>query len=413
VIRDHFAELVTGLEARLADAGPGEPVARKTFALEAAQLGLRLFSGEAPVAWCGVLAPFDLLHAVGFEPCFVEFVGATLAGNGAAPPLLQLAEAEGADPTSCSFHRTALGAVASGLIPTPEVVIATSAPCTGGLAVVEELARRLRRPLFVLNVPHSRHQAAVEYLAEQLHDLVGFLAEVTGRSLHPGRLREVVELTNRARHAMVEIDRLTRHVPSPARPRDLVNFALVVSLLLGREAGVRVTGAYRDELERRARDRSPGLQGERLRVLWLQNRIQFRSPVEPLLEELGVAVAVDELNPVTWPPIDPEDPFPGFARRMLSTPLVGGLAHRLDHVVRLARGYRVDGAVNPCHWGCRQGSGARGLVDRALREAGFPVLNLEVDCVDQRTFAEGQVRTRIEAFVEMLAERRPARELEA
>ena len=25
---------------------------------------------------------------------------------------------------------------------------------------------------------------------------------------------------------------------------------------------------------------------------------------------------------------------------------------------RLAENYRIDGAINPCHWGCRQGTGA-------------------------------------------------------
>jgi benzoyl-CoA reductase/2-hydroxyglutaryl-CoA dehydratase subunit BcrC/BadD/HgdB len=36
-------------------------------------------------------------------------------------------------------------------------------------------------------------------------------------------------------------------------------------------------------------------------------------------------------------------------------------------------------------------------------------LNLEVDCVDKRNFAEGQLRTRVEAFIEMLESRpRPA-----
>ncbi len=30
------------------------------------------------------------------------------------------------------------------------------------------------------------------------------------------------------------------------------------------------------------------------------------------------------------------------------------------------------------------------------------VLNLEVDCIDQRNFSEGQLKTRLEAFVEML-----------
>jgi len=44
-------------------------------------------------------------------------------------------------------------------------------------------------------------------------------------------------------------------------------------------------------------------------------------------------------------------------------------------------------------------------VGQGLKAIGVPVLNLEVDCVDPRNFAEGQLRTRIEAFTEMLAER--------
>ena len=68
--------------------------------------------------------------------------------------------------------------------------------------------------------------------------------------------------------------------------------------------------------------------------------------------------------------------------------------------------FGVHGAINPCNWGCRQGAGARGLIERALGDAGVPVLNLEVDCVDPRSFSEGQLRTRVEAFVEMLSARR-------
>ena len=52
-----------------------------------------------------------------------------------------------------------------------------------------------------------------------------------------------------------------------------------------------------------------------------------------------------------------------------------------------------------------ENSGARGLISDGLKEIGVPVLNLEVDCVDKRNFAEGQLRTRIEAFVEMLESR--------
>ena len=77
-------------------------------------------------------------------------------------------------------------------------------------------------------------------------------------------------------------------------------------------------------------------------------------------------------------------------------------SERVEIRRRMARDFRVDGAINPCHWGCRQGTGARGIISEGLKDIGVPVLNLEVDCVDDRNFSEGQLRTRLEAFAEML-----------
>ena len=150
----------------------------------------------------------------------------------------------------------------------------------------------------------------------------------------------------------------------------------------------------------------PGVPDEKLRLLWIQNRIQFNNPLVEMLEKEYQANTVsDELNDIYWDPLDPDDPYTGMARRAISIPLNGGIQGRIKHLQKLARNYKLDGAINPCNWGCRQGSGARGLISDGLKEIGLPVLNLEVDCVDKRNFAEGQLRTRLEAFVEMLESR--------
>ena len=124
-----------------------------------------------------------------------------------------------------------------------------------------------------------------------------------------------------------------------------------------------------------------------------------------LEKEYQTNIVSDELNDIYWDPIDPDDPYTGMARRAIAKPLNVNMQRRVYHLQKLARDYQLDGAINPCHWGCRQGTGARGLISEGLKEIGVPVLNLEVDCMDTRNFAEGQLRTRIEAFVEMLENR--------
>jgi benzoyl-CoA reductase/2-hydroxyglutaryl-CoA dehydratase subunit BcrC/BadD/HgdB len=401
MMQPYFENLAASLDARIRS-GVDEVVARKVFAREVARLGTRLFSGGHTVAWCGVVAPFDVLNAMGVTSCFVEFVGAVLASTGGVEPMLELAEEEGYSPDSCGYHRAVTGATLRGMMPRPDFLIATSAPCTGGLAAIQNLARHFERDLFVLHIPHHDGPEAVAFLAEQLREMTRFVAEHTGHPLEEDRLREAVETTNHIRDLLVETMELAKSVPTPIRKRDLVNFGITMALLLGTEAGAEVARTYRDEFAAKVRDGIAGTPGEQVRLMWLQNRIQFRHPLEKLLtEDLHTAV-FDELNDITWDPIDPVDPFPGIARRILSTPLVGAADRRVRNLQHLARAYRVDGAINPCNWGCRQGSGSRGLVEAGLDAIGVPVLNLEVDCVDPRSFAEGQLRTRLEAFVEMI-----------
>jgi benzoyl-CoA reductase/2-hydroxyglutaryl-CoA dehydratase subunit BcrC/BadD/HgdB len=408
MMQAYFENIVQGLEAKLRS-GAGDGGARRQLTLEIARLGMRLFSGKDRVAWCGVLAPFDLLNAMGVTSCFVEFVGAALASSGAAASPLQEAEQAGYATDGCGYHRIVTGATLQGIMPDPDFLIATSAPCTGGLAAIENLARQFRKDLFVIHVPQDRGEAGVAYLADQYRAMTEFVAAHTGEPLDPERLRVVIESVNRVREILLDVYKHARAVPSPARRRDLVNFGILLPLLFGTEAAVRVAEAYRDTFARRANAGVGGLPGERVRLLWVQNRIQFRNPVDEWLEQqYGAAIVIDELNDIDWEPIDPDDPYRGLAQRALSIPLTGAAAPRVRNLQRLAQLYRVDGAINPCHWGCRQGTGIRGLLDMGLREVGVPVLNLEVDCVDERNFAAGQVRTRIEAFMEMLLNQRAA-----
>jgi len=398
----YFQMLESRIDAKIRKT-PDKPNARRKFALEIAKLGIRLYSGEHRVAWCGVVAPFDMLSAMNVTSCFVEFVGAMLAATGNVGMFLEESEHAGFGADTCGYHRAVIGAALKGLMPVPDVMIATTCPCTGGLAAMENLARMFNKELFVLDVPSSDTPESVHYLANQYKDMIRFIGSRTGESLDEGKLRKAIEKSNRARELMVEVYRLAENVPSPSNGRSLANFGIVMALFLGTDAGIQIAQAYRDEFEEMIRNGQSGVPEEKVRLLWLQNRIQFKNPLIKMLEqEYQASIVIDELNDITWEAIDTADPFTGIAKRTITMPLNGEINRRLNHVRHLSKAYKIDGAINPCHWGCRQGTGARGLIQAGLKELGIPVVNLEVDCVDTRNFAEGQLRTRLEAFMEML-----------
>ncbi|MBT8372221.1 MAG: 2-hydroxyacyl-CoA dehydratase family protein, partial [Deltaproteobacteria bacterium] len=360
MMKEYFQNLVSGIEASLAEK-PESKSPRKVYTLELARLGQRLYSETHPVAWCGVVAPFDLLAAMGITSCFVEFIGAMLSATGTVETFLEEAEQAGYAGDTCGYHRSVIGAAQKGLMPEPEFLIGTTCPCTGGLAAMENLAHYFKKDLFVLNVPQAETPEGVRYLTDQIRDMVQFVSQHTGKSLDKDRLQEAIANSNQAREIMLEIYGLARQVPSPATARELSNFGIVMPLFFGTPAAVHLAQTFRDEFLARSENGTAGIPDERLRLMWIQNRIQFKNPFISVLEnDYHAAVVIDELNDVTWDFIDPNKPYEGLANRIISIPFNGEVRHRIGHLQKLARNYRIDGAINPCHWGCRQGTGARG-----------------------------------------------------
>ena len=72
---------------------------------------------------------------------------------------------------------------------------------------------------------------------------------------------------------------------------------------------------------------------------------------------------------------------------------------RIDDIIRLAKEYKVDGVIDVNLKFCSLYDTEGYAVEKALKEAGIPVLGIETDYVDSD--AE-QLRTRISAFLEML-----------
>jgi benzoyl-CoA reductase/2-hydroxyglutaryl-CoA dehydratase subunit BcrC/BadD/HgdB len=117
---------------------------------------------------------------------------------------------------------------------------------------------------------------------------------------------------------------------------------------------------------------------------------------------LGAAIAFEETSFVWWDTLDEEQPLRSLARKMLANYYNGPVERRVDMALRHITRYQCVGAVHFSHWGCRQSSGALHVLRGRLRREGVPLLVLDGDCVDPTNLQMGPLRTRVEAFVEML-----------
>ncbi len=399
MLETYFAQLEEGLKKKL----ERKTTARRKFIYEISRIGGKMFDDNLSSAWTTVFVPFEILNAMGVAGNFIEFVGAMMAGAGIGRQYLEKAEAAGYSTDSCAYHRTIVGAALEGIMPEPDLLIGASCPCDGGIKVLKRIGEIYKKDVFVINTPYEYTPESLDYLVNQFKAMIDFIKERTGRDIDFDLLRQSIRNNNKAREYLVEALELCKNVPSPASSNDWKNFIMFV-LLAGSEPAIEVARIYRDEFKEKVGKGLAGLADEKYRLLWIQNRIQFKNNLINILEsKFGANVVIDELNYIYWEPMDEEgDPLRALAIRQITHPIIGNIDRRLDVLAMLGREYKCHGAINPAHWGCRQSGGARYMFKEALREVDVPVIHLDVDCVDERNFSEGQIITRLEAFMEML-----------
>lgn len=401
ILKQYFFQLEDALKKKL----ELKLTPRRKFIYEIARIGTRIFDENWSNGWTTVFVPYEILNSMNVSGMFVEFFGAMLSGAGLSRKYFEIAESKGYSTDSCSYHRTIIGAAMDGLIPEPDVLIGASIPCNGGVKALKRIGEIFNKEVFILNIPIEVTSKSIDYLVDQYEQMIDYIEENTEHKLNYHKLKQSIKYNNQARDHLIEVNNLCKNVPSPSISNDLKNFIMYI-LLLGTKEGVEVAKNYRDEFQYRIDHKFFGLPKEKYRLLWIQNRIQFKTDLINTLEErFGANVVIDELNHIWWDELDESDPLRSLAYRMMTHPLVGPVDRRLKILTQLAKEYRVNGAINPAHWGCRQSGGARVLFKEALQKVGVPLIHLDVDCVDERNYSHGQILTRLEAFMEMLTAR--------
>ena len=102
--------------------------------------------------------------------------------------------------------------------------------------------------------------------------------------------------------------------------------------------------------------------------------------------------------------MDPSDPLKALARKMIRNIYNGPFTRKVDAIEKMVTQLEPDGVVEFCHWGCKQSSGGVMLLKDRMRAIHMPMLVLDGDAIDRRGCQPEQIRTRFEAFLELLGE---------
>jgi len=363
-------------------------------------------SPDTRSAWTSVLFPTEILHAFHIYPITLEVIAGEFSSLGLSPIFLNKAESMDVPPTMCSFHRILMGVSKSGILCAPDVVGATSLLCDGNVKTFAEVAREQRVPFLFIDVPYEESDEGIAYVKEQLGGALRTLTELTGVKNYKSKFHEVVENVNRAfsmQRRIYELQKVSRKNLFLAY--EIANFAFTNHFLLGRRELLRMLEKRRKGMTSKGghnRFYSSRFTSEKARrLMWLHIVPQYDTPIWRIIDNGETArVVCDEYSTVLYENYDLSDPLGSIARRLINHPSNGPIEKRIDHIIRVARDFRVDGIIHYSSWGCHQASGNVHILERELEAAGFRFLNLNGDAADSRNSSVEQHRTRIEAFLE-------------
>ena len=343
-----------------------------------------------------LFTPCEMLQVLGLYPYSCEGLGCFLSGAWAERSFLEYAESEGLPETFCSYHKIFIGAAERGLMPRPRFVISTTLACDANLLTFRRLAEFYQVPHLVLDIPYGQDEDAVAYVAEQLRGMRRFLEEHTGRRVDEDALRAAVARSRRS------MDGFRRYMDLRADKQILGDLtgemfsAFTLHTLLGTEETERYVHACIQLAEK-----APPASGARL--VWMHTEPFWVKPLRdltdfsPKVQVVGCDMCFEGLIQA-----DPSDPYTAMAQRLVFSAFNGPVSRRIDRGIEAARQLRADGVVWFCHWGCKHTLGGAQLAKQRFEAAGFPCLILDGDGCDRSHGGEGQLATRIEAFIEML-----------
>ena len=245
---------------------------------------------------------------------------------------------------------------------------------------------------------HVQSPRAVPFLAGELQEFKKSLEGWLGRKLTDADLDKGIGIMNKNRMLLRRLYELRKQPQSPVTGLEAM-YAVVSSQVTDKNEHSRLLEETLKTLEG-ARPARPT--GNRLMLIGSENDdTQFVK----MVESLGATIVVDDHctgSRYIWEDVpDGGDRLTAIAqryiRRVPCPTKDWPLRNRLPHILRLAKEYKVEGAILLQQKFCDPHELDTPAIKKLLEENGIPTLFLELDV----TVPVGQFKIRVEAFLEM------------
>ena len=353
--------------------------------------------------WTNIFGPVEIFQCFGLNPTSMEMLSGFMSGFRTEDFFIDLAESAGIAPTLCSYHKHFIGTVDSGVMPSPAFIAVTSSACDGNINTMRYAAARRGMNFFAIDVPYENTEESVRYVRDQLYDLIAQLESVTGKNFDMDELSETIRRENESKRLMRNFTRESVKRWYPNTLTALTALLYPTHLSIGTESALKLFRILEQDIRKYP-------EKEMNRIMWIHLIPYYQTTLREYfnLSEKNY-INVNDLPLDYMEEMDERKPVEAIARKMICNVYNGSFSRKTDMIADLIREFHPDGVIHYCHWGCKQSSGGVMLVREKLAEMGVPLLVLDGDALDRRNDQDGQLKTRLEAFLEMVENRRNIR----
>lgn len=264
-------------------------------------------------------------------------------------------------------------------------------------------------PTYVMEVPQRKGEKDRELWLSELHAFKDKVEEVTGNSITNEKLAQAITVLNDRRAALERLFSLRKADAPPISGLDAL-LAMQIAFFDDPARGTAQVNALCDELEIRIKQGKGMVPKDTPRVLVAGSPMVIPNwKVHSIVETTGAVVVCEEscvgTRSLTGATEVKGDGLNAQLRAIAERQLRTNCAcftpndERVEDIVRLSREYKVKGVIHYSLQFCQPFIMEAEKVKRALDKEGIPMLSLETDYGDGDV---GQIKTRVEAFVEMI-----------
>ena len=336
-------------------------------------------------------------------------------------PILEAGEQNGLPPGHglCTLQAIRVGGMAKGIIPVPDMVIASSYYCDMGSKTDELLHERYGHPAVYVDgsldsqwgeFPNFQPER-VEYWGGQLNKLITQTKEILGLDLTPDLWDKALSSNKEIR---AEVRKLSESMKADPQPISLVEAELATLLITGSTGKAMIYGAeaiatLNQEVKERI-DKGIGVveKGAPRVMVFLSS---FSDPrIMHMIENAGLACPVMLMSaPLRMEPWQTTYTTTGEIRA--ETQLQVGIYHSSYAIAKrwaeVVEDFELDGSIWGYQYNCRPLAEPSHFLPKFVEETtGQPTLSLEMDYYDSRSYSAESLRTRVETFAEMLRARK-------